>query len=637
MKTHLKSVLTRAALPLAALALATPALAETIDIGEIVVTPNRTKTDKTKVGSTVETVSKEDIKQQSLPAVQDYLAQEPGVNIASQGGAGQETTLIVRGADKKYVKTLWNGIDLSDTSAPQVQVAPEHLLSNGIDSIEILKGSQSTLYGADAVAGVIGISTLGNFEEGIRYIVSGEAGSYGTFRGHLGTQAAAADGSRFAASVTGLTTDGISAADRRNGNTEADSYDNITVSLAGEKVLDANLTAFGSLLYIDTENEFDDGFSNPPVDNGNFGDRRQLAGRGGLTFRSDDGRTTNTASVQINDISRTLVFVSPLGDYIANYTSTRHRLDWLGEHQLSEQLTLQAGADYEGTSFTLTDNFGGNSTGSPWIAGGWVQAIWTPQENLTLTGAVRHDQHSNFGGFTTWRTTAAYLFDQTGTKLRGSAATGFRAPSPFELFADPDGPAFMGFGLAVANPNLQPEESFSWDVGVDQTLLDGALTVSATYFELDTDNLIDYVDNVGYVQAPGTAKRNGVETSLRWAVTDWADVTASYTFTRSIEADGDRRARVPKHDIVLGLFTRPADKWNTATTVRIVKDTVDIVRGNLVPLDDYVLVNAKVGYEPIDGLEVYIRGENLLDEQYQVVSGYGTPGASVYGGFSMQW
>jgi vitamin B12 transporter len=88
---------------------------------------------------------------------------------------------------------------------------------------------------------------------------------------------------------------------------------------------------------------------------------------------------------------------------------------------------------------------------------------------------------------------------------------------------------------------------------------------------------------------------------------------------------------------LLGLFTRPADKWNTATTVRIVKDTVDIVRGNLVPLDDYVLVNAKVGYEPIDGLEVYIRGENLLDEQYQVVSGYGTPGASVYGGFSMQW
>jgi vitamin B12 transporter len=114
-------------------------------------------------------------------------------------------------------------------------------------------------------------------------------------------------------------------------------------------------------------------------------------------------------------------------------------------------------------------------------------------------------------------------------------------------------------------------------------------------------------------------------------------VTAAYTFTRSLEADGDRRARVPKHDIALGLFTRPAERWNTATTVRIVNDTVDIVRGNLVPLDDYVLVNAKVGYEPIDGLEVYVRGENLLDEKYQVVFGYGTPGASVYGGFTMQW
>jgi vitamin B12 transporter len=195
------------------------------------------------------------------------------------------------------------------------------------------------------------------------------------------------------------------------------------------------------------------------------------------------------------------------------------------------------------------------------------------------------------------------------------------------------------FGTAVANPNLRPEESFSWDVGVDQSLLDDKLTVSVIYFELDTDNLIDYVNDVGYVQAPGTAERNGVEASLSWAVTDWADVTAAYTYTRSIEADGDRRARVPTHDLVVGLFTRPAERWNTATTVRFVSDTVDIDSDTraLVPLDDYVLVNAKVGYEPIEGLEIYVRGENLLDEKYQVVRGYGTPGASVFGGFTMQW
>ncbi|MEE4237675.1 MAG: TonB-dependent receptor, partial [Anderseniella sp.] len=437
------------------------------------------------------------------------------------------------------------------------------------------------------------------------------------------------------AGVTGLTTDGISAADARNGNPERDGYDNVTVSLAGEKVLDQNLTAFGSLLLINSHTEFDDGFSNPPTDEANIGDRRQFAGRGGVTHQTNDGRTRNTVSVQINDIDRTLLFASSFGDYVADYTSNRMRMDWLGEHDLTDQLTIQAGADYERTQFTFSDNFGGAESGGPWIAGGWVQAIWSPVDGLTLTGAARRDEHSNFGGFTTWRTTAAYLFAESGTKLRGSVATGFRAPSPYELFADPDGI----FGTAVANPNLRPEESFSWDVGVDQTLLDGALTVSATYFELDTDNLIDYVNDVGYVQAPGTAERNGVEASLRWAVTDWADVTAAYTYTRSIEADGDRRARVPAHDLVVGLFTRPAERWNTATTVRFVSDTVDIDSDTraLLPLDDYVLVNAKVGYEPIDGLEIYVRGENLLDEKYQVVRGYGTPGASVYGGFTMQW
>ncbi len=607
--------------------------AQTIDLGEIVVTPNRTKTDKAKVGSVVETVSKKDIEAQQLPSIQEFLAQEPGVNVASQGGAGQETTLVVRGADKKYVKTLWNGIDISDASAPQVQVSPEHLLTGGVQGIEILKGSQSTLYGADAVAGVIGISTLGDFEEGVRYIVSGEAGSFGTFRGASGVQAAAADGSRFAANVSGLTTNGISAADSRNGNPERDGYDNITVSLSGEKVLDQYLTAFGSLLYIDSETEFDSSFTNPPSDAPNYGERRQLAGRGGVTSTSLDGRWTNTVSAQINDITRTLVFPSDFGPYIADYSSARHKLDWLSEYDLNEQIVLQAGADFERNSFTFADNFGGNATGNPWIAGGWGQIIYTPVANLTLTGAVRHDEHSDFGGFTTWRTTAAYLVSDTGTKVRGSVGTGFRAPSPYELRADPDG----AFGGAVANPNLQPEESFSWDAGIDQELFDGALTAGITYFELDTENLIDYIDNVGYVQVPGTTRRNGVEASLQYAVADWIDLTAAYTFTRALNADDSRRPRVPRHDMVFGLFTRPAENWNTATTVRIVQDSVDLVGGALVPLDDYVLVNAKIGYSPMPGMELYVRGENLLDEKYQVVKGYGTPGASVYGGFVYQF
>ena len=630
MKTHLKSALTRAVLPLVALALAAPALAQSVDIGEILVTPNRTKTDKAKVGSTVETVSSKDIKQQSLPTVQDYLAQEPGVNIASQGGLGKETSLIVRGADKKYVKTLWDGIDLADVSPPQVQLSPEYLITGGVNNIEILKGSQSTLYGADAVAGVIGISTLGDFEEGIRYIVSGEAGSFGTFRGHLGTQAALADGSRFAAGVTGLTTDGISAADSRNGNTERDGYDNITVSLAGEKVLDPYLTAFGSLLFIDSSTEFDaggglvDAFGNLPSDAPYVEDRRQLASRGGITSTSLDGRWRNTVSAQVNTIDR-----NSFEGFNFVRTGTKYKGDILSEYDVNEQVTVQAGADYERQR--VTNNFGDNNEAE--IFGVWGQLIWSPVENLTVTGAVRHDEHDKFGGFTTWRSTAAYVIEQTGTKLRASAGTGFRAPSPNEIATN------LGGGV-----DLLPEESISWDAGFDQSAMDGRLDFGATYFVLNTDNLIEFNNSTFvYDQVPGTTERNGVEAYLRYALTDWADFTAAYTYTRATDATGARRPRVPRHDVVLGLYTRPADRWNTATTVRFVSDTQDFAFQTfpalpiLVPLDDYVLVNAKVGYEPIDGLEVYVRGENLLDEKYQVVRGYGTPGASVYGGFTMQW
>src|SRR5690606_27111208 len=118
------------------------------------------------------------------------------------GGPGTESTLAIRGAPRRYVKTLYNGIDISDPTNTQVQTSYQYLLSGGLDSIEVLRGSQSTLYGSDAIAGVISMSTLGDTDPGITHLLSAEGGSFGTARASYGLRAAD-DWSRLSLNVTG--------------------------------------------------------------------------------------------------------------------------------------------------------------------------------------------------------------------------------------------------------------------------------------------------------------------------------------------------------------------------------------------------------------------------------------------------
>jgi vitamin B12 transporter len=623
-----KALALSAAVSAVTLAVAAPAFAQVLDIGEVVVTPNRTPTEKAKTGSTVETVTEEEIAEQAKPLITDYLTLLPGVYVSPQG-TGRETSLSIRGADKKYVKTLYNGIDISDPTVTQVQTSYEHLLAGGVSRIEVLKGSQSTLYGADAVAGVIGISTLGGIEPGVRHEIAVEGGSFGTARGSYRMTGNSGD-SRVAVGVHGFTTDGISAADEADGNTEADAYRNATLDFAGETRINDVLSIFASGLLIKSEGDFDD---SGPVDNPfNVTDSMQKAARLGFNADLLDGRFKNTVSAQIFDIDRDLVQVSRFGPFEGTYLGQRAKIDYQGSFEATDRVLLQFGADHERQSAHIFNNFGGNMNQSFTIAGLWTQAVVEPVDDLVLTAGLRHDDHSVFGSYTTYRFTGAYTIDAIDAKLHASVGTGFRAPSIFELY-DP----FAG------NSTLRPEESTSFDVGIEKRFLDGALVADVTYFQLDTENLIDYsYVTFNYVQTVGVTRRRGVETSLVWSPTAWLDLGAAYTYTHTRQPDGARRPRVPTHDFAVTATVRPAEKWEVSATAQAVIDVEDRISPSFgtftdVELDDYVLLNAKVAYKPTENTEFYVRGENLLDQKYQVVKGYGTPGVSVYAGFRGQF
>ena len=634
---------------------ATPALAQDLDIGEVVVTANKTPTEKAKVGSTVYVVTKKDMDKQSLPTLNDYLTLVPGLHVASPGGMGQESSLSMRGADKKYIKTLFNGIDISDPTSTQVQTPYQNLLVGGVGSVEVLKGSQSTLYGSDAIAGVIGISTLAGIEPGIHQEISGEAGSFNTWRGGY-SLTGANDTGKVALGIYGLDTAGISAAlvngapavDSNPSRLERDGFQDFNINFAGEKQITDYFSVFGAALYINAKGDYDDAatwnsITNsyvPPEDNVlNTFNTTQKAARLGFNLDLLDSRLKNTFSIQASQIDRSLDSVSAAyGPFNGDYHGIRTKAEYQGSFEANQWLFLQYGADYEKQSAHTTNNYGTNTKKSFDVGGIWGQATVTPIENLALTGGLRHDEDSRFGGHTSYRGTASYLFEDIGTRLHASIGSGFRSPSLYES-------NYVSYITTVPLPKLDPEESFSWDIGIEQKFLEDRIVAGLTYFQLNTKNLIDYdYGQDTYVQVPGTTHRSGVEASLAWSVNSWLDLGASYTYTHTRQPDGERRPRIPEHDIAISATVRPAERWTITGVAHAVLNTEDIVQVGqdpatfapitaLKPLNDYVLLDAKVSYKPTEATELYVRGENLLNQKYELVRGYGTPGLGVFAGF----
>ncbi len=595
--------------------------------GIVIYSANRTPTEAAKVGSSVEVITEEEIKARAQTYVKDYLETLPGVNFSQAGGPGGTSTISLRGTTGGYVKVLVDGIDISDPSNTVTAAHFEHLLVGDVARIEVLKGSQSGLYGGDAVGGVITIETKAARKLGFSQSGGAEYGAYNTWRGAYTAGYLAADGSNISLTVQGVSTGGFSSAAVGR---EDDGYKNLTFSGRGEYYLSPSAKIFFAARSMRARYEYDGFLSVPPYtfgDANNYGTVTQHAGRVGTEFKLLDGAFTNTLAIQGMRIERDRYEWDAFAGGFSHgwFEGDRVKGEYKGVLRFNESLSLLAGADWERTG-ARTENTAGRNTAD--VSGVYAQLMLEPIAGLVLTAGGRIDEHSAFGNFNTYRLTGAYLVPGTETKFRGSMGTGFRAPSLDELYGS------YSFAPEYGNPNLLPEESESWDAGIEQGFLNGRFKVGATYFEIDTLNLITYRPTCGppgvicLYNAPGITHRQGVELSGGAKISSGITVTAGYTYTDTERADGARLARVPRHALALGLNLKPMDKVEANVLVRYVAGTLD--GGS--ELDDYWLVNAKVAYEFSPGWKAYIRGENLLDEKYQTVLGYGTPGLSVYGG-----
>lgn len=598
--------------------LADPAAEEAADLGTVVISANRMPTDQAKVGSSVTVIGRDELERSKETYVKDVLDRVAGVSFSQNGPPGTAATIEMRGAYGRYVLVRVDGIDVSDPSGYTPSAALEHLLVGDVERIEILRGSQSALYGGTAVGGVVDITTKKAETGGIHHSATVEAGSYGTVLGTYGLSAAT-DTSEFNLSIARLHSDGFSAADEHMGNKERDGYENTTVSANAAHRISDVLRVFGAFRWSRHDIQTDDwNYAGYAADEAPGAPREHTVGedwgaRIGADLDTFGGRLKNTVAVQYFQAHR-----DGYGSYPWWYEGKRTKIEYLGQLKVIDGVGLSFGADHAHESAD-----GSGLDGSIDNTGVFGQLSWEPLKGVTLTAALRDDHHSMFGDHPTHRLTAAWkVFEDT--KLRASWGTGFRPPSVAELYTP-----------IYGNPDLKPETSTSADVGVDQSFWNGRATVSATLFSLDTTDLIGYDASYKSIQISGVSHRKGVELSGRVQALDWLAFDATYTYTDATKPDGTRLGQIPRYRTRLGATVKPMDKTSLDVAATFVGDSIDTATSR--KLDSYVLLDATVRYQINEHLEAYLKGRNLLDQRYETFYSYGTPGASVYAGLTAKF
>ncbi len=603
-----------------------------IALDPVIVTANRTSTPARAVGSAVTVIDRAELERRQVRFVADALRTVPGVGLSRTGGAGGLTQVRLRGAEGNQTLVLIDGIEVNDpASGGEYDFA--NLLADDVERIEVLRGPQSALYGSDAIGGVINIVTRkgeGKTSASARM----EGGSLGTASG-LVSIGGAAGNADFFGSLGGYRTDGESSASQWRGNPERDGYDNVTgfAKFGFDATEDLRFDMVGRVTdYRADADGFADGL---PADADAATRGRQMYGRVQARLDTLDGRWQHVAGISrshstlryLSDGVRTDAYVGDRTkvDYQSNVFVTQeaarldHTFTVLAEHE-------EESADVDG-AYSSFDR----STGQTGLVGQYQLGI---ADALFLTGAVRHDMNDRFADATTWRGTAAYDLSRTGTKLRGSYGTGIKNPSLFELF---------GYdGTYRGNPGLKPERAKGWDIGVDQWILRDALSVEATYFDQRITDLIQGAGTTS-INLDGTSTIHGIELGATAYLMDGLTVRAAYTFLDGEDADGITLARRPENVASLDIgysFLDGAAALNLGIVYTGGQQDIAFdafYNQSRVELDSYTLVNLAGSYRFNDHAEAFARVENLFDERYEDVYGYGGMGRLAVAGVKLSF
>jgi vitamin B12 transporter len=583
----------------------------------LIVSASRIAQPSAHIGSSVSLLTRQDLLQSGAESLDQALSLLPGISKSQRGGFGTQSSLRIRGQEGYHTLVLIDGVKVNDPSGPQSLFDFGGLPIDAIERVEVLRGPQSTLYGADAIGGVINIITRPP-TTGLNGALGAELGRYNSraVRGYIG------GGGRKASANFGYLlrhTDGFSAADEKAGNSERDG---------------ARLSEFTSRALLSITDHLGLEFAaRHHAQNVAFDNAFPLAD-------SSDTQKDRHSSARLALVAR----YKGIEQNLALSSSLHRRLNQ-GAFGPFTFRGARLGADYQANLFFSSDNslvvganFEVEKSRNDFerrhrAQKGGIYADYQSQwgENFFTTTGLRYDYHNLFGAIPTFRLSASYLLPIDGGRVHGALANGFRAPSLFELFSS--------FG----DPHLDAETSLGAEIGYEQDftpLLEAKglaalqLRSDVTLFTTSLRNKLDFSPRQNRFANISRAKSQGVETSLTIKYGPQTHINLGYSYIATEnERDKDLLLR-PRHSGTVQFGQDFGGGVSSTATLRVVGRRFDF---GGIRLPGFASLDAVLRYDVTPTSQFSARLINAANRDYQEVAGYGTSGRALYFSFDQHF
>ena len=596
-----------------------PANSETNRMTEVVITATKIAQPIEQTAAAVSIISRADIEEKKFSNLAEALEDIPSLSVVRNGTPGQVTSVFLRGTESNHTLLTVDGRRLPSNLAGGFYY--ENLTLDNVDRIEVVRSPSSSIYGGDAIGGVINVITrTGRGLQKPEHEVSFEGGSFHTFRESASSRGAIG---KFDYSV------GLSHSNAEYPRENNDFRLSTLRSSLGYEATDD--------MYFDLKTSYLQSYGGSPNTVGfpSLGaklKREAVNISPGVTWDYSEMLQSKLYYSYDHQFqpSKDPSFPAPFA--INRLTIDANRVEWQNNLHPAENWHIVAGFDYQDTHAERTSDGVKNIDENLSSFGLYAQNQWSPLDRVWIQNSIRYDMFSDYNNAVTWRQGVSWRVPTVDTLLYGNVSRSFSPPTIQDLYFP-----FSG------NPNLKPERALSWEIGADQDFAEGKFGASLVWFQNNYKDFIELNPAFFPVNVP-EATTEGVETAFRWVPCDKFSARFSYTYTTATDDFDNRRLiRRPRHQVKGDIRVEPIEQVVVTAGLSRNMDREEaafpapfFTRTNL-DSEDYLTVRAAVTWQVNEHLELWVKGENLNDDQYQQVAGFPALRAAAYGGMRVKF